>query len=216
MVKLSGRDTVLLRSLDEQATLKRQDKAYKQTYEEFQRRLRQANQQVPLNKALRVPCRYKLALAFAVWRVSLLQEVMSAGQPFESAVQVRQGAEKAAMADRRALLAGANPVYGQRKLQSQEEVVDAAEDVTSSLQRTRQLLAQARRPCARLLQLHFLGNTVRCLWLHTASRIRQGHDMDNANAVRSWIHCVRKSVTNEHLVLMLCIANLEDVSVVSQ
>ena len=58
-------------------------------------------------------------------------------------LQVRQGAERAALADRRALRAGADPVHGLRKLQSQE-AVDAAEDVTSSLQRTRQLLAQVQ------------------------------------------------------------------------
>ena len=65
-------------------------------------------------------------------------------------LQVRQGAEKAALAERRALLAGADPARGQLKLQSEEQVVDAAEDVTSSLQRTRQLLAQVgTASCAR-------------------------------------------------------------------
>lgn len=62
-------------------------------------------------------------------------------------MQVRQGAEKAAVAERKALLAGANPVQGQHKLQSEADAVSAAEDVTSSLQRTRQLLAQVETAC---------------------------------------------------------------------
>ena len=59
-------------------------------------------------------------------------------------LQVRQGVERAALADRRALLAGADPLQGQMKLQSEEQAVDAAQGVTSSLQRTRQVLAQVR------------------------------------------------------------------------
>ncbi|KAK9801911.1 hypothetical protein WJX73_002481 [Symbiochloris irregularis] len=60
----------------------------------------------------------------------------------EANQKVRQGAERAALAERRALLAGADPLRGQLKLQSEDQAEDAAQDVTSSLQRTRQVLAQ--------------------------------------------------------------------------
>ena len=58
-----------------------------------------------------------------------------------------QGLQRAAdnaIAERKALLGGHTPADKQKKLQRDEDALQATQDITASLQRTRQMLVQVR------------------------------------------------------------------------
>ena len=57
-----------------------------------------------------------------------------------------QRAATNAAAERKALLGGRSPGDKHKKLQSDEDALHATQDVTASLQRTRQMLVQVRAP----------------------------------------------------------------------
>ena len=57
-------------------------------------------------------------------------------------LQVLQRAAKNAAAERKALLGGRSPADKQTKLQSDEDALNATQDITAGLQRTRQMLIQ--------------------------------------------------------------------------
>lgn len=61
-------------------------------------------------------------------------------------MQVRKNAEQAAANERKALLGSPDPLERQRRLESEADLTDAAQDITASLQRTRQQMTQARNP----------------------------------------------------------------------
>lgn len=66
--------------------------------------------------------------------------------------QVRKNAEQAAAYERRALLGSPDPLERQRRLESEADLAGAAQDITASLQRTRQQMTQARRRSPACLQ----------------------------------------------------------------
>ena len=59
-------------------------------------------------------------------------------------LQVLQRAAKNAAAERKALLGGRSPADKQTKLQSDEDALNATQDITAGLQRTRQMLIQVQ------------------------------------------------------------------------
>jgi len=76
--------------------------------------------------------------------------------------QARRNGEVAAAEERRALLGSGDPLARMREREGRDGLVGTAAAATASLQRTRQLMAQARSP-------RFGGKSCRCTWFMTAS-----------------------------------------------